>query len=205
MNNQITRPINSDILLRCASQNTGYWRRLEIEMDKALAILITLTFPISVGAVQPGESRVHPTPIHDGQVVLVKLELPDTTIYGALVLENQRIMPERADYKWCLRGPGRDKFGSKHAKVRCGTSVTTNIEQISFEVFQISWDAHKEGMGWISYAHYPSDDVQQYAYQMCITNERNMEVIDPAHPKWIYRAKPPSVAASISNRVTGGL
>ena len=173
---------------------------LEIEMYKVLVMLIPLTFPIVVNAVQPGESRAHPVPIRDRQVVLVKLEFPDTAIYGAFVLENQSIKPECADYKWCLRGPGRGEFGSKHTEVRCGTGVTTNIEQISFEAFQISWSANKDGMGWISYAHYPSDKVQPYAYQICVTNEHNIDGIDPAHPKWVYRAKPPSKETTISNK-----
>ena len=167
-------------------------------------ILVSLLLmPLLAYAISPGESNSHPTPIKDGQVVLVKLDLSETTsktiLYGAFILEEQTFKPEKAKYKWCVQSD-HGKFGSKYVQNRCGEGNTINTNSISFEIFNIGWSINKDGFGWVSYSHYPSEKIRQIAYQMCVTEETNMEDIDPTDPKWIYRSKPPQIENMISNK-----
>jgi hypothetical protein len=130
-----------------------------------------------------GISSAYPNPIADSRVVLVR----KSGKYGAFILRNQSIEPERAEYEWWYQADGSGKLNKSLNTVSTGQGVTPRIR---FMDFDISWSGNTESQGWIYYEHSPGDKVAHDELHICITELKTVDDLDAADPKWHYKATP---------------
>lgn len=132
---------------------------------------------------ESGISSAYPDPIADGRVVLVR----ENGKYGAFILHNQGVEPEKAEYEWWHQSDGSGNLNKSLKTVSFGRGVTPRI---SFMDIDISWSGRTVGEGWIYYKHSPADNVNRDELHICITELKSVDGINAADPKWHYKSTP---------------
>jgi hypothetical protein len=132
---------------------------------------------------EAGISNSYPHPIADGYVVLVR----KNGKYGAFILHNQSINPEKANYEWWYQSDGSAELDKSLKTITTGVGTTPHIR---FMDFNISWSGNSEGKGWIYYENFPGNKVAVDELHMCITDLKSVTKINAADPKWHYKATP---------------
>ena len=122
-----------------------------------------------------------PNPIPDGVVVLVR----QGGQYGAFILENQESEPETTDYRWYFRPFGKGPIRPDDPSVQSGTGTGSPIV---FGPFRVSWSVSGTGTGSLHYKRGPGDPISPQDLHLCVTGETHITKVDPADPKWVYKA-----------------
>jgi len=124
-----------------------------------------------------------PEPVSDGAVVLVR----KGHMYGAFILLNQRVDPERTDFVWYYRTDGQGDLGEGPPAVRSGKGRGGSIK---FGSFEISWSAAEEGKGWLYYGKLPGQEVGPQDVRICVTEHRDVKDLDASAPQWLFKGSP---------------
>jgi len=136
----------------------------------------------------PGVSQAEPTPVMDGDVVLVR----KNGKYGAFIISNQKIKPDYGEYEWWYQSDGSGKFDklSKTVSTDSGIMSRRFRDNIVFADFKLSWSARSKGKGCLYYAHFPGEKPAKNDVYFCITKLKSIKGIDAADPKWKYKTTP---------------
>ena len=149
-------------------------------MNKTLPIsLLLLVCALGCKDVNRGQSAAHEHPVADGRIVLLKRG----SEIGAFVLQKQSITPERTDFTWYYRADGKGTFSTGDVMVSTGF-VAGATNRIRFKSFSVGWSGNEPRMGWVYYSALPTD------FEMCVTSETNIAMIDAIDQRWTYRARP---------------
>ena len=137
---------------------------------------------------RPGISKAAPTPVMDGDIVLVR----KNGKYGAFILSNQKSRPNYGEYKWWYQADGSGKFDESSKTVSSGSGIMTRKfgDNISFKDFRISWYARSNGKGCLNYEHFPGEKPAKNDVYFCITKLKSLKGVDAADSKWKYKAAP---------------
>jgi hypothetical protein len=131
----------------------------------------------------PGISVSPDKPVPNNVVVLVH----ESGQYGAFILRQQSISPERAEYDWWYRTDGGSLFDTNDSIVMSGHGSTPKIH---FGTFNLSWSGHDNKSGWLMYKHAAGDVVAPQDLHLCITERDSVQGLDAALPDWKYKATP---------------
>jgi hypothetical protein len=121
--------------------------------------------------------------IPNGKVVLVRLG----DSYGAFILTNQFLNPERMEFTWYLRTDGKSVFDAQDPAVSKGMGSGSKIR---FGPFNVSWSGAGNGQGWIYYRHFAGDAIASNSVRICVTDLGTVNTINASDPKWIYKGSP---------------
>ncbi|MHB1001572.1 MAG: hypothetical protein ACYC27_20215 [Armatimonadota bacterium] len=122
------------------------------------------------------------SPVNNGDIVLVK----KGNIYGAFIPGNQEMEPETLDYDWYYRTDGKGTFrSSESSEFKHGNGKGAPIK---FGAFTIGWSGNMKGKGFIYYKHENGGRVSPDDIRICVTGETDIEKIDAADGRWLYRA-----------------
>jgi hypothetical protein len=137
---------------------------------------------------RPGISKAEPTPVMDGDVVLVR----KSGKYGAFILSNQKNRPNYGEYEWWYQADGSGKFDKSSKTISTDSGIMTKrfMNNIEFADFKISWYASGKGKGCLNYAHFPGEIPATDDIYFCITKLKSLKGVDAADPKWKYKAAP---------------
>ena len=132
---------------------------------------------------EPGVSIAVGEPIPNGKVVLVRLG----DSYGAFILTNQFLNPERMEFTWYLRTDGKSVFDAQDPSVTKGSGSGSKIR---FGPFNVSWSGAGDGQGWICYRHFAGEAIASNSVRICVTDLGTINTINASDPKWIYKGSP---------------
>lgn len=130
----------------------------------------------------------------DGRIVLAK----KGTALGAFVCRNQMMQPEGLIYDWYYRTDGKGTFRrSESGSFNKGFGTLSQHNQsgrpfkgLEFGPFSIGWSCPADGEGRLFYHHPDRETLTADSLRICITSETDIEKIDAADAKWLYKATP---------------
>jgi len=122
-----------------------------------------------------------PNAVPDGVVVLVRQDQS----YGAFILKDQNTVPETTNYSWYYRPFGKGPLDPSSPSVQHGEGRGSPIE---FGPFSVSWSGASPGRGWLYYKCAPGAPISRADLHLCVTSETDIKKVDPADPKWVYKA-----------------
>ncbi|MDF1811949.1 MAG: hypothetical protein P1V20_07035 [Verrucomicrobiales bacterium] len=133
-----------------------------------------------------GQSSAHEVLVHDGDIVLLK----NGKHSGAFILKNQSFSPkENTDYQWFYRADGVGTFPVSDPAV--STGIVTDATGVKFGSFDLEWSGGSPGEGWVYYSITAGSSKKTKAkFQMCITTETDITVIDANDSMWHFRERP---------------
>jgi len=131
-----------------------------------------------------GVSAAAKPPVSDGTIILLK----KGATFGACIIENQSMRPERVQYRWYFRSDGKGTF--RNADAAAFHTGEGEAERITFGPFDLGWSGHAPGSGYVYYSFFPGKHVEPSDQKMCITDVTDIEDIDATDSKWVYRASP---------------
>ena len=137
---------------------------------------------------QPGISKAAPTPVMDGEIVLVR----KNGKYGAFILRNQKNNPDYCEYDWWYQADGSGNFDKASKTVSSDSETMTKRfrDNIVFMDFTLSWSARRKGQGCLYYNHFPGEKPAKNDVYFCITKLKSLKGVDAADSKWKYKAAP---------------
>jgi hypothetical protein len=130
-----------------------------------------------------GQSSANEVPIADGDIILLRRG----NEVAAVILRNERVVPEKMDFTWYYRSDGRGTFAPGDPAVSTGTVSNAGI--ISFRTFSAEWSTAGTGMGWVYFSTGPTE-FKTADYLMCVTTQTNLATMDATDKKWEYRGRP---------------
>lgn len=137
-----------------------------------------------------GISSAFPGALSDGSLVLVKQD----NIYGAFILKEQTIIPEKVNYQWWYRKDGIGRLDENSPEVISGIGeydVKKNPRtKISFGPFLVGWSGSAKGIGFIYYELNSGGKPLPSTTLISVTDKTSIKGVDAADPKWHYGASP---------------
>lgn len=130
-----------------------------------------------------GISTAIPERVSDGTVVLVR----KGHIYGAFILLNQMVDPERTEFLWYYRTDGQGNLGEGPPTVHSGRG---RAGPIKFGPFEVSWSGAEDGKGWLYYWKLPGQEVGPHDLRICVTEHTDVEDLDASAPEWLFKGSP---------------
>lgn len=132
--------------------------------------------------------------IKDGQILLLK---QGSSAYGLLVPKRQSPAPEGLTYTWYYRTDGGGTFKrADRNHYRTGSGVGVHVTPgppwltAKFGPFAIGWSAAEDKVGYLYYARPEGEAVSPSDVRICVTNETNVQKVDAASPRWLYKGSP---------------
>ena len=134
---------------------------------------------------RPGAITVHPEPLADGTVVLVKR---GETV-GAFLLVRQTAGPARAMYRWWYGPEFRGRLDTGSPEIVSGYGHSKG-EAIAFGPFSVEWSAKSDGLGYVYYPQHAGSHASPSDTLVCVTDLTGIEGVDALDPKWHYKRTP---------------
>jgi hypothetical protein len=158
----------------------------DIMRMRCFALIAILAIFVASGCkdARRGQSNGNETPVADGHIVLLRR----SNEVAVVILQNQRLTPERMDFSWYYRADGKGKFPAGDPAVSSGT--VTNASKISFATISVDWSINSNGMGWVYFSVGPTEFGKAADYVMCVTAETNVTSIDAIDSRWKFRGRP---------------